>query len=340
MLRIKKSNLNALYSRIAESQDLFLPVKSAGKTNFALWQEGMEADLATLKTVRSAKDVFFPQSENLYSCCRTDGKLSVTPETLCQKPFVVFGIKGCDVRGIAVLDKVFLSEPVDSFYAARRANGTIVSLACTRPETSCFCKVFGIDCAKPEGDIVTWLVGEDLYWQAQTEKGEKLTELVSDLLEEGEEAVVESEQASIRSIVEKLPYSSLPLEKWGKDAAKNNFDSPLWEQLYKPCLACGTCTFVCPTCQCYDIKDYDTGSGVQRFRCWDSCMYSDFTMMAHGNNRTTQMQRYRQRFMHKLAYFPANNDGMFSCVGCGRCVDKCPTNLNILKVIKAFQKEG
>ena len=162
MLRIKKSNLNALYSRIAESQDLFLPVKSAGKTNFALWQEGMEADLATLKTVRSAKDVFFPQSENLYSCCRTDGKLSVTPETLCQKPFVVFGIKGCDVRGIAVLDKVFLSEPVDSFYAARRANGTIVSLACTRPETSCFCKVFGIECAKPEGDVVTWLVGEAL----------------------------------------------------------------------------------------------------------------------------------------------------------------------------------
>ena len=69
-------------------------------------------------------------------------------------------------------------------------------------------------------------------------------------------------------------------------------------------------------------------------------MYSDFTMMAHGNNRTSQSQRFRQRFMHKLAYFPANNDGMFSCVGCGRCVDKCPTNLNILKVIKAFQKEG
>ena len=340
MLKIKKCNLNALYSRIAESQDLFLPVKTAGKTNYALWQEASQVDLDTLKTVRSAKDVFFPQSENLYSCCRTEGKLSVTPETLCEKPFVVFGMKGCDVRGITVLDKVFLSEPVDSFYAARRAHGTIVSLACSRPETSCFCKVFDIDCAQPEGDVVTWLVGEYLYWQAQTEKGEKLTELVSDLLEEGEEAVVESEQASIRSIVEKLPYSSLPLEKWGKDAAKNNFDSPLWEQLYKPCLACGTCTFVCPTCQCYDIKDYDTGSGVQRFRCWDSCMYSDFTMMAHGNNRTTQMQRYRQRFMHKLAYFPANNDGMFSCVGCGRCVDKCPTNLNILKVIKAFQKEG
>ena len=39
------------------------------------------------------------------------------------------------------------------------------------------------------------------------------------------------------------------------------------------------------------------------------------------------MQRFRQRFMHKLVYYPANNDGMFSCVGCGRCVDKCPSVL-------------
>ena len=61
--------------------------------------------------------------------------------------------------------------------------------------------------------------------------------------------------------------------------------------------------------------------------------------MAHGNNRTSQMQRFRQRFMHKLVYFPANNDGMYSCVGCGRCVEKCPSSLNIVKVIKAFEKE-
>ena len=60
----------------------------------------------------------------------------------------------------------------------------------------------------------------------------------------------------------------------------------------------------------------------------------------YGNNRTSQLQRFRQRFMHKLVYFPANNDGMYSCVGCGRCVDKCPSHLNIVKVIKAFGKEG
>ena len=339
MLRIKKCELPKLYAAIAAKNDLFLPVKSAGKTNFAQWTEDVQVDIDTLKTVRSPKDAFFPQSENLYTCGKVDGKLCIEAEERCSAPFVVFGIRGCDVRGIAVLDKVFLSDPADSYYAARREHGILVSLACGRPETSCFCSVFGIDCAEPEGDVVTWLAGEYLYWQSKTEKGEALTAQVADLLESCEEAAVEEAKVSIRAICEKLPLKDLDLSKWGADAAEKNFDSPLWEQLYSPCLACGTCTFVCPTCQCYDIKDYNTGSGVQRYRCWDSCMYSDFTMMAHGNNRNSQMQRFRQRFMHKLAYFPANNDGMFSCVGCGRCVEKCPSHLNIVKVIKAFGKE-
>lgn len=340
MYRIKKSDLNGLYARIAEKNDLFLPVKSAGTTNFSLWSKDASVDLDTLKTVKSPKDAFFPQCETLYTCDKADGKTTVTPGQRCNAPFVVFGMRACDVRGVAVLDKVFLSEPVDSFYAARREHGILVSLACGRPETSCFCTVFGIDCAAPEGDVAAWLTEEYLYWQPQTDKGEALTAQVGDLLTACEDAAVKALQATIRAVCDCLPLKDLRLERWGAQAAQKNFDSPLWEQLYTPCLACGTCTFVCPTCQCYDIKDYNTGSGVQRYRCWDSCMYSDFTMMAHGNNRTSQMQRFRQRFMHKLAYFPANYDGMFSCVGCGRCVDKCPSHLNIVKVIKAFGKEG
>ena len=340
MYRIKKSDLPTLYKAIAANNDLFLPVKAAGKTNFALWNEESSVDIDTLKTVKSPKDAFFPQSENLYACGNVDGKYTIEVTERCNAPFVVFGIRACDVRGIAVLDKVFMSDPVDSYYAARREHGIIVSLACHRPETSCFCGAFGIDCAAPEGDVATWLAGEYLYWQPQSQKGEALTAQVADLLESCEETAVEDAKASIRAICDKLPLKDLDLSNWGADAAQKNFDSPIWEQLYHPCLACGTCTFVCPTCQCYDIKDYNTGNGVQRYRCWDSCMYSDFTMMAHGNNRNSQMQRFRQRFMHKLAYFPANNDGMFSCVGCGRCVDKCPSHLNIVKVIKAFEKEG
>ncbi|MGI6041931.1 MAG: 4Fe-4S dicluster domain-containing protein [Candidatus Alectryocaccobium sp.] len=343
MYKIVKENLSALFQSIAENQELYLPVEVSGQVNFKAWTQDTKVSLETLKTVKSPKDAFFPQSENLYTVQRDGKKLSIRPEALKEQNFVVFGMKACDIQGVKVLDNVFLNDPVDSFYAARREHGTIVAMACHEPEESCFCKVFGIDCAEPVADVATWMVDGELYWKALTDKGEALTKAVESLMTEadGTDAEkLETEKAAIRAIVEKLPYSDLSLEGWNKDALTEKFDSPVWEELYRPCLACGTCTFICPTCQCYDIKDYDTGHGVQRYRCWDSCMYSDFTMMAHGNNRTSQMQRFRQRFMHKLVYYPANNNGMYSCVGCGRCVEKCPASLNIVKVIKAFEKQG
>lgn len=342
MYKIAKENLSALFQLIAETRELYLPVKTAGQTNFAAWSEDAEVDLDTLKTVKSAKDAFFPQSEGLYTVKKEGKKMSIEPERLKEQEFVVFGMKACDVKGLEVLDKVFLSDPVDTFYAARRDHGTVVAMACHEPEETCFCKVFGVDAANPASDVAVWTVGDELYWKALTDKGEALTENVKELLAEdgAGEAAVEAEKENIHKIVEKLPYMNLSLEGWNGDALSEKFDSPVWEELYKPCLACGTCTFVCPTCQCYDIKDYTAGNSVSRYRCWDSCMYSDFTMMAHGNNRTSQMQRFRQRFMHKLVYYPANNDGMYSCVGCGRCVEKCPQALNIVKVVKAFQNQG
>ena len=352
MYRIDKSRLAELFAAISGNQDLFLPLRKADQTNYGLWSEEECFDLDTLKTVKSAKDCFFPQSEVLYRCKNEDGKLSIDPQKLCDRPFVVFGMRACDVKAIEVLDRVFLSDPVDTFYAARREHGTVVSLACHEPQETCFCKNFGIDAAEPGADVETWIIEDGLYWKPLTEKGEALTVSLAGLLENADaasaadaaekaEKAVAKEQSSIREIIEKLPLSHLNLSRFKPENTMELFDSPLWEEMYKPCLACGTCTFVCPTCQCYDIRDFDGGkNGVQRYRCWDSCMYSDFTMMAHGNLRTSQMQRFRQRFMHKLVYYPANNDGLYSCVGCGRCVSKCPASLNIVKVIKKMGGEA
>ena len=139
-----------------------------------------------------------------------------------------------------------------------------------------------------------------------------------------------------KAILEKLPLKNLSTDSFGGDKLMELFNSDKWAGLSEACLGCGTCTFVCPTCQCYDIRDYDTGHGVQRFRCWDSCMYSDFTKTAGGQPRPTQVERFRQRFMHKLVYYPANNEGVFGCVGCGRCMKSCPISMNIVKVMKTL----
>lgn len=364
MYTISKENLNSLYAKINESYDLFMPIKKAGQTNYGFWNEDEEADIDTLKTVKSGKDAFFPQVETLYNVNRTiipedvastddaekaagtpiKTKLEVIPGKFVDKDFVIFGMRPCDVKAIEVMDNVFLKDFVDNYYKSRREHGIVVSLACGTPEESCFCTVFGVDPADPSksvADVATWIVEDKLVWKPLTEKGEALTVIVKDLLtdDSAADAKVEEEIASITEISKKLPYANLSVENWGAGKTEEKFNDETWSKIYQGCIGCGTCTFVCPTCQCYDIKDYTTKNGIQRYRCWDSCMYSDFTLMAGGQNRQTQLQRFRQRFMHKLVYYPTNNDGMFMCVGCGRCVEKCPQSKNIVKVIKAFENK-
>ncbi len=334
MLRLKKSNINLLYEKLSSTCSLYLPVEKDGKTDFRKYDAQANVAVETLNTDRSAKDLFFPQSENMVAFKMEGKNIEIIEQERSKEQFVLFGVRPCDVRSFDVLDRVFLANPVDSYYAARRENGTIVSLACNNPDKTCFCKVFGIDAADPKGDVACWFAGEYLYWQSNTDKGAALTEKVKDLFEECGDEEVKAEQTAIREKVDAQPFADLSLEGFTGDRMNEIFASPKWAKLSQACLGCGTCTFTCPTCQCYDIRDYDTGHGVQRYRCWDSCMYSDFTMMAAATNRPTQLERFRQRFMHKLVYYPMNNDGMFSCVGCGRCLRKCPIHMNIVKVIK------
>ncbi len=335
--QIPASRLPELYAKIAENAALYLPLDKVGTVQFDRWDGQAAAELSCLLTVLPPKGLFFPQSETL-SAYRTSGKnIEIMDVHSENEPFVLFGVRACDAASIEILDRVFLSEPADSFYQCRRENGVVVSLACGEPEGSCMCAAFGIKASEPAGDVATWLIGDTLYWKSLTEKGEALTQSLSELLTEAPnaEAAVEAQQQATDALIAQLPLSGVQPQSVG-GTLKDIFASPEWAKLSSACLGCGSCTFVCPTCHCYDIRDYDTGHEVRRFRCWDSCMYSDFTLMAHGNPRTSQIERFRQRFMHKLVYYPANNDGIYACVGCGRCIGKCPVSMNIAKVIRTL----
>ena len=333
MLKCSLDKISSVFEEIAKSAKLYIPTDDKAGAVYKEWKpENAWSD--ALNTVRSPKDFFFPQTEDLMEF-KTEGKSIEIVDTRREcEDFVIFGVRGCDVKSFEILDRVFLSEPCDSYYASKREKGVIVAAACTRPSETCFCNAFGISPEEPGGDVTTWKTESEIFFRANTPKGEALLDKIASLLEACDETEVEKQKEKISGIMEKLPLKGLKTDAFGGGKTDELFDSPLWAELSEACLGCGTCTFVCPTCQCYDIKDFNTGKGVIRYRCWDSCMYSEFTKMAHGNNRLTQKERFRQRFMHKLVYFPENNDGIFGCVGCGRCLAKCPISMNIVKVMK------
>ena len=336
MRKFAAANIEAIVKSIPCA--VYAPVDKGGSVVYDRYEDGCQLRLDVCNTDKSPKDVLFPQWENLMHF-RVEGKtIELTEQERCDEDYVIFGIRACDIQAFRVLDKVFLADPIDTYYAARREHGILVALACGEPDDTCFCTTFGIDPARPEADVVLWRKGDEYLARACTEKGEAL--LAKWDTEAADEDAADDVIAAIGASINEKPFAHLNLNGFDGEHLNELFNSPKWEKLSMPCLGCGTCTFVCPTCQCYDIRDYDTGHGVERYRCWDSCMYSDFTLMAATTPRPTQMQRYRQRFMHKLCYFPAKNGGMYSCVGCGRCVKKCPMNLNIVKVIKALGEDA
>lgn len=339
MLSVSKDKINSLFEAIAKDKTLYLPVDNvSGKANFEKWQKGTKLSEA-LKTVRSAKDFFFPKTEKMVGYKVEAGNITVEDPRKELDDFVVFGVRACDAKAFDIFDKVYLEmTPTDSYYKNRRDHAIVVTLACSEPDKNCFCSSYGLDAANPAGDVSAWLAGGDFYFNANTDKGKKFLDSVKGALKEKDAAAVDAEKKAIKEKIEKLPFAHLDLEKFKNVPMMTLFNSDVWAKLSESCLGCGTCTYVCPSCMCFDVRDYDTGHGIEQSRTWDSCMYSDFTQMAAANPRLTQKERFRQRFMHKLVYYPMAHEKLFMCVGCGRCLDSCPIHMNIVKVIKAFNE--
>ena len=346
MFAISKDKIDELFALIGEKQPLYLPVDNeTGRADFKKWEKGVKLS-SNLKTVRSAKDFFFPKTEHMVSYEMKGKEITVNDPRKEIEDFVIFGVRACDAVGFTVIDNVYLNmNPVDSYYKNRRDHGTVITLACNEPAKTCFCSTYGIDASLnadkngSKGDVSAWLSGDKYFFEANTEKGKAFIEKAKAVLKDEDTKAVDSLKKEISDKIEKLPFAHLDLSKFqGKDMLKI-FNSKIWEKVSEPCVGCGTCTYVCPTCMCFDVRDFKTNNGIRQIRCWDSCMYNDFTQMAAENPRHTQKERSRQRFMHKLMYYPMAHEGLFSCVGCGRCLESCPVNMNVVKVIKAVQED-
>jgi sulfhydrogenase subunit beta (sulfur reductase) len=328
---IEKSKIPILIEELTKESQVFGPVRKEGLVSFERISSGNETHLDVRNTKKPPKEVFFPQTEILFTYRAGKEGVEIAKAPSMKTKMVLLGVRPCDAKGFVLLDKFLSSgEHKDLPYLEKRGNATIIGLACNHPLSTCFCtSVGGSPFGKQGMDLLLQDIDDKYLIETVTDNGEKLIERLS-WLKDAEKADIERVR-KLSKDVEKTITSELSIEGVN-EKLDQMFDDPIWIQIHQKCVGCGVCAFVCPTCCCFDVLDEETEEG-KRVRIWDSCQFPCFTLQGSGHNpRPSGKERMRQRIMHKFNYF-VKNFGESFCVGCGRCVRECPVNLDIRKII-------
>jgi len=270
---------------------------------------------------KSIKEFYFPQSELMFSF-ENEGVVDKSN----FPGYVIFGAKPCDLEALRVMSTVYTTgKYADPFFQKRFEANFLIGVGCKELKPECFCKEMGVDREFSDfGDIMLFDDGDSYVVEFLSGKGREALERYGPT----SEVVCENERVAALSDGQKL---KLDVDRDDADY----FDIIDWAKVTKACKGCGICTYICPTCYCFDFKDVSRQGGAERYKCWDSCMYPKFTLHASGHNpREERYQRYRQRVLHKYKYVPNNFDGAVACTGCGRCVRSCPVGINIKDITR------
>ncbi len=320
-----------------EHYHLLGPVAENNISIFKSLYRDIYPEMSGRNTTLSPKSILFPQTEKILTACldeSVDNHHIMQRATADYSPRAVIGIQPCDARAVQLMKVNFdTADYRDPYWCDAYDATTFVGLAVNRPVASDFSTSMGTGPFAEEGlDVLLVDTGEHYLAKVVTPKGENFLAMAGfDTITDTAAAlnVIESmKKEAEAAITTKVDTDSLA----GKDLLALHA-APFWEDIAFTCINCGTCTFLCPTCWCFDIQDETRDRTAARFRNWDTCMAPLFTQHGSGHNpRADKTQRVRQRFMHKFKYFVDKYDHGTMCVGCGRCVEKCPVNIDIRTV--------
>ena len=330
-LILNKEKLPELISKLSSEHTLYGPTEEDGLLQFKQIKNHNELNLDILLTRVSPKSIIFKQTKTLFTF-KPGRKGSVKSSDIEVEKSVVFAIRPCDARSFSILDPVFNGDFEDPFYISKRNNTILIGLTCNKPDSNCFCTSFKDSPGSTENvDLLFTDLDDKYYVEIVTEKGKNLLEAVKDLFNNSskkeESSKNDIERHAIESISRKMNLDDIVLK------LDKIFNHELWHNTALKCIGCGICTYLCPTCHCFDMQDESTLREGARVRLWDSCMYPEYTLHASGHNpRDVRTSRVRNRVYHKFSYFPKNDD-VIACTGCARCIDYCPVNIDIIDVI-------
>ena len=337
MIRIlKQDQLGEWLRAIAREQKLIAPIADEGGNTAFRETDGSEP-LATVPGVsaESAKKCFYPPSEELFRYGDIGRKPFLIEKIEDIKPFVLFGIRPCDAVALEYNDRFWNSDDGDPYYRRRREAATVVALNCNEIAPECFCASISDALTDPRGMdvLVTPLKRKTLLVEALTDKGKALLQKTAGMMEKGTEEDVNARRALAQKVGE---MQKRRVDKDGVvERAQSLFkNDEYWRKLTRACIGCGVCTYMCPTCTCFDVMDDSIAESGFRFRCWDTCQFRQFCQEASGHDRRpNQWERQRQRVSHKFWYSVDRFD-LISCVGCGRCIRLCPVNIDICELAR------
>jgi sulfhydrogenase subunit beta (sulfur reductase) len=322
-LIVPKGKLDEILYGIMREFRLVAPVRKDGILMFNEVKDKADIVLTDEITYKSHKEFVFPQTEKIL-VFDENGDVESIQET---EKTVILGVRPCDLEALKVMSAVFTKGKFTDTYFQKRLENTItIGLGCIAEKPGCFCSERGMDKASSlECDILLNDCGDYYTATVITGKGEELLK------------VYELEKAEPSNVADTPKEKAAILEiNAEENILFNDID---WDRITEKCLGCGTCTFICPTCHCFEFKDVKEGNKSVRYKCWDSCMYPKFTLHTSGHNpRASKKERYRQRIMHKYHYVK-ENFGYTACSGCGRCIRSCPAGMNIKKVVKGIMEE-
>ena len=297
----------------------------ADKFEYALLGSASDLRLDYDVAILPPKKYFQPAVETLVEFETKGGYKSVYD----TEKFVLIGVHPYDMVALNQMDELFKQDNYDSHYMSRRKNATIIACDVAAASKNVFASSMGTATVKEGYDVLVTCLGGSYVVEAVTEKGELLLGRAK-----GEKAT--SDDIKAREAVWKKNEKELNKHQLNCKASEISklldgaYNSPVWEEKAKTCFSCGSCNQVCPTCYCFNVHDdvnWSLNTG-DRKRTWDGCLLDGFTKVTPNHEfRAKKADRFRHRLYRKGKYVPSKIGGQVACVGCGRCVSACLSDI-------------
>ena len=333
--KINKQDVAKLLSEWGKEFTVFVPSQDAGVATWARWDGKDTSFLEWYRnTIVPPKAIFLPPVEEMFSFKKDKASYQIELPASDEKTPLIFGIRPCDAKALAIIDMTFKDVYEDPYYLSKRNNTILIGLGCTNPYDSCFCtSLYDGPSDVSDVDLMLTDIGDEFLVEEVTEKGKELmakTSLAEEATEADEVRAKEAKEAAYNKVTRQLDTKDI-----GEKLLANFDDKDYWEKVAAKCISCGVCTFLCPTCYCFDINDELIRNQGGRLRSWDSCAFPLYTKMPMENPRLEKWRRVRQKVCHKYGFYPMNFD-IIACTGCGRCIRLCPVNWDITQALASL----